>query len=61
MLQVAAHAASRGMELAMERLAAVSYDFPEIGQHLRSGLPQELVNVWNLLVHEPLSYYCMRP
>ena len=31
----------------MVRLAKVSVDFPEISQHLRSGLPPELLEVWN--------------
>jgi len=45
--RVAAHAASKGMEHALERLTTVSHTFPEIGLHLRAGLPQELLEVWN--------------
>jgi hypothetical protein len=42
-----AHQASKEVKQAMERLARVSLDFPEIRQHLRAGLPHELLDLWN--------------
>jgi len=45
--RIAAHAASRDMEIALERLTTVSHTFPEIDVYLRAGLPAELLEVWN--------------